>query len=289
MLSETSLEYFYKIAKFKSFSAAAQEIGVSQPALSKSIKDLEYQMSAPVFIRTSVGIELTEVGTRLLHYVHSKKALEEELLVDVGNKSQDKLSGFVRIGMHSSIAHHIFLPAIAPVLEVNPLLQFELIVREVTEVADLLFSSMADLAITDAAMEKPGLEDIPLGFETFVLIKSKRKHSRKDVFLDVNPNDQITHSFVKKAGKLAPTRILRSFVHDDPGIVAGVKLGLGSGVVPMQSIQNEKDIVIDHRYPPMKVPVFLHYRKQSVYTRSVEAIKSQILIEIPKRLKAFQP
>ena len=51
---------FYYVAKNKSITRAANELLISQPAISKSIKTLETQMGEKLFIRKSKGVELSE-------------------------------------------------------------------------------------------------------------------------------------------------------------------------------------------------------------------------------------
>lgn len=53
---------FYYVAKNKSITRAANELLISQPAISKSIKTLEAQMGEKLFIRKSNGVELSEKG-----------------------------------------------------------------------------------------------------------------------------------------------------------------------------------------------------------------------------------
>ncbi|MCM3271774.1 LysR family transcriptional regulator [Paenibacillus elgii] len=59
------LHSFAEAAKLKSFSKASKELNLSQPALSKHIRNLEHDLDATLFYRTSGGIELTEAGERL--------------------------------------------------------------------------------------------------------------------------------------------------------------------------------------------------------------------------------
>lgn len=53
---------FYYVAKNESVSRAANELSISQPAISKSIKTLEDQINTNLFIRKRDGVELTEAG-----------------------------------------------------------------------------------------------------------------------------------------------------------------------------------------------------------------------------------
>lgn len=60
------LEYFMEVARQKSFSKAADAIHISQPSISKAIKDLESQLGVVLFYRTTKHVELTDAGENIL-------------------------------------------------------------------------------------------------------------------------------------------------------------------------------------------------------------------------------
>ena len=60
---------FYVVAKWESFSKAASELYISQPAVSYSIKKLEEELNTKLFIRLNRGIKLTDAGEKLKFYV----------------------------------------------------------------------------------------------------------------------------------------------------------------------------------------------------------------------------
>ena len=56
---------FYTVAKHKNITKASKELLISQPAISKSIKNLEQQLGGNLFVRTKRGVKLTEEGQKL--------------------------------------------------------------------------------------------------------------------------------------------------------------------------------------------------------------------------------
>ncbi len=60
---------FYTVAKTKSFSESSRTLHISQPAISKHIQNLEYELNTLLFYRTNRGIELTPEAASLLVYV----------------------------------------------------------------------------------------------------------------------------------------------------------------------------------------------------------------------------
>lgn len=97
---DTNLEYykaFYYVGKLNSISLAAQELSVSQPAVSQAIRNLEKELGSSLFMRTAKGVRLTAEGEVLYSYV--KRGYETILL---GEKKflemQDLESGEICIG-----------------------------------------------------------------------------------------------------------------------------------------------------------------------------------------------
>ncbi|MGE8205496.1 LysR family transcriptional regulator [Heyndrickxia sp. NPDC080065] len=77
------LNSFVEAARFKSFSKASKAINLSQPALSKHIRNLENELDVTLFFRTSTGIELTEAGerfySRIVPVISEFTAIRQEL------------------------------------------------------------------------------------------------------------------------------------------------------------------------------------------------------------------
>lgn len=63
-----TLNYFYEIANTNNITKASENLNVSQPALTKAIKQLESDLNAKLFIRSKKGVVLTEAGEILYDY-----------------------------------------------------------------------------------------------------------------------------------------------------------------------------------------------------------------------------
>lgn len=102
---------FYYVAKNSSISRAANEMMISQPAISKSIKTLEEQVGTSLFIRKRDGVILSEAGETI--YDKIKDAVE--LIVSAEN-DLDALTnmdtGVINIGASRTILHEFLMPYI---------------------------------------------------------------------------------------------------------------------------------------------------------------------------------
>ena len=79
------LRYVIQIVESGSFNSAAKALFISQPSLSKSIHDLEEEMSICLFVRTNKGILLSEQGEKFLGY--ARQVIEQANLLEENSYS----------------------------------------------------------------------------------------------------------------------------------------------------------------------------------------------------------
>lgn len=102
---------FYVVAKNKHMTKASEELHISQPAISQSIKKLEEQLDGTLFLRSNKGMELTEEGKMFFEYV--KGALE---LIDNAEKEFTSFKnldkGEIKIGCSTTLTKLILMESI---------------------------------------------------------------------------------------------------------------------------------------------------------------------------------
>ena len=104
----TQLEYAVKIAEKKSMNKAAEELFVSQPALSGAIKDLENEIKTELFIRTNKGIVITTEGEQFLSYARQMVELNK-LIRERYDKEKSSKKKFSVSMQHYSFAVEAFM------------------------------------------------------------------------------------------------------------------------------------------------------------------------------------
>jgi DNA-binding transcriptional LysR family regulator len=108
------LAYFEAVAELGHLGHAAERLGRTQPALSKSIQRLEESFGTPLFRRAGRGIQLTAVGEVLLARARLLRGASEEAMREVADFAQGN-AGHVRIGSGPIAADHL-LPALCELL-----------------------------------------------------------------------------------------------------------------------------------------------------------------------------
>ncbi len=125
--SYDQLAIFSAVAKERSFTRAAARLGMSQPALSRAMRQLEERLGVRLLARTTRSVSPTEAGEHLLRVIAPRfEEIDNELALL--SEFRDKPAGKLRItaGEHSAI--RILHPALAKLLPDNPDLTIEIIV-----------------------------------------------------------------------------------------------------------------------------------------------------------------
>jgi len=120
------LTAFIAVAREQSFTKAAAQLGVSQSALSYTIRTLEARLGLRLLTRTTRSVSLTEAGERLLHSI-GPRFDEIESEIAALSAMRDKPAGTIRITTVEHAAETILWPALAPLLAEYPDINVEII------------------------------------------------------------------------------------------------------------------------------------------------------------------
>ena len=169
-ISMKHLRYFEAVARQRHFGRAAKACGISQPALSVQIKELEDTIGAPLIDRGGRRIALTSLGEAFeLRVRDILRAVDE--LGDLARASQGPLAGRLRIGVIPTVAPYLLPGLIKELARHHP--QLDVRPREaVTErLVDDLFEGRLDAAIVALPISEPALDAVALLSEEFVLVR----------------------------------------------------------------------------------------------------------------------
>ena len=140
------LQYFLTIAREESISKAAEVLHITQPTLSRQMKELEDEFQKQLFIRGNRRITLTKDGILLKQYaqeiINLTQKAEREL-----SKEQDDLSGDIYIGGGESASMRLVMRVIASMQKIYPQVHFHIFSGNAQDVADKLDSGLLDFGI----------------------------------------------------------------------------------------------------------------------------------------------
>lgn len=121
------LAYFVEVARERSFTKAAAKLGVSQSALSQTIRSLEARIGLRLLTRTTRSVAPTEAGERLLQTIGPRFEEIESALTSL-NELRDKPAGTIRLTAGEHPALSVLQPALSRILPEHPDIKVEIIV-----------------------------------------------------------------------------------------------------------------------------------------------------------------
>ena len=137
---------FYIVANNKNITKSSEELNISQPAISKTIKNLEEQLGGQLFVRTKRGVILTEEGKVFYNYI--KQAIE--YISNAENKFTELINletGCIKIGISSTLAKKFLLPYLEKFHKLCPKIDIQIITNVSSELFSKLRNGLIDIII----------------------------------------------------------------------------------------------------------------------------------------------
>lgn len=181
------IRLFVRVVDLGSFSRAALEAGIGQPAVTKQIKKMEQNLGARLLHRTTHGVSPTEIG--LLYYEKCKMIchLADEAN-SVGSLLQTQAQGAIRISSSVAFGRRVMAPLIMKFMRMNPHLHVEL---NCDDRYVNLVEQGVDVAIRLGKLADSTLGAAYLGTNPWVLVASPTYIEAHGIPL--NPNDLSKH------------------------------------------------------------------------------------------------
>jgi DNA-binding transcriptional LysR family regulator len=183
------LAAFCSVVELRSFSQAAERLGVSQPAVSLQIRSLEQRVGQQLLDRSGRRVEPTEAGLALYRGAQRLLALEEQLLEQVASESAGTLRGRLELGASSGPGETVLPLLLAEFQRANPEVRVALVVSDTQTVVDRVARRELELGVVGAARRHRAVV-----FEPFF---------RDEVVLAVPP----THAFAGRTATLDELRV----------------------------------------------------------------------------------
>jgi LysR family transcriptional regulator, nitrogen assimilation regulatory protein len=164
------LEYFVRVAELGSFTRAAQQLRVAQPALSRQVRLLEVELRQNLLTRNGRGALPTEAGMLLLEHGRGILHQVERAKEDLG-RVRGGLSGRVAVGLPTSVARVLAVPLTREFRKQLP--QATLSISEGLSVGmqESLIAGRLDIALLYNAMPHTDVELLPLLEEALFLVR----------------------------------------------------------------------------------------------------------------------
>lgn len=272
---------FYTVAKTKSFSESSRTLHISQPAISKHIQNLEYELNTLLFYRTNRGIELTPEAKALLVYV--EKAYNYLMLGERELQEGKELTkGHVTIGIIPYLSNYYFNNQIKDFMKSHPNITIKMTYKNESNLIELLQQHNIDLLIISGEykdekdLTTKKLLDIEYCFATI-------KESDKNI----TSIEELANKPLLLPSKKINSRIILEKIFNKKNIVSNpimeldttgmilnyIKEGIGIGYIPKKIAEQENLIILPILDELPKDTINLIYSEESLTSSSKEFIK----------------
>lgn len=227
------LQAFMAIAKHKTVHAAAEDLYLTQTAVTQRIRALERQLKTTLFIRTRRGMQLTQEGEALLRYCQASKELEGEALAIIqgaGKEAEIEIT----LSSPTSIMHSRIIPRCLPILKTYPNLLMHFNVDDLEHHSLILRAGQADLAIIQQEELAPEMQFKKLAPEQYVLVGCSAWKGRKlediirhERIIDFSTHDKTTFDYLNRYDLFSIARKSRHFVNRTDNLALLAAAGIG--------------------------------------------------------------
>lgn len=161
MINLELYKIFYTVAECKNITKASEVLNISQPAVTKHIKNLEEQIGSPLFIRTKKGVLLNEAGEKIFLNVKQALSLLEDTEKTI-NSYNNLNSGTIKIGTSTTLTKKYLLKYIVEFHKLYPNVVIDIYTEPTRELIKMLKLGSIDLIVS----KFPKYLDYDLNYDT---------------------------------------------------------------------------------------------------------------------------
>ncbi|MCD9026554.1 LysR family transcriptional regulator [Cohnella silvisoli] len=251
-LNVHQLHIFYTVAERGSFSAAAQTLHMTQPAVTMQVQALEERFGTKLLNRTTKKLELTEAGHRLLP--QARKAVELMRDTDVLMvKFIEELKGRLQFAASLTIGEYVLPRLLGSFLRRFPEVSVNMKVMNTTEIIDAVAHQGLDFGIIEAPCDVPGFDAEPVMNDELMLV-TPTDHpfaARDEVTLDeVIREPMVLREKGSGTRQIMEEELQRHGVNEDQlhvvsefgstgAVKSAVEAGLGLSIISVWTIKHE--------------------------------------------------
>ena len=251
MIENFRMSVFRAVAHHLSFSRAAEELLLTQPAVTQQIKALEEELGVALFDRGGGRISLTPGGAALLPFAEQLRTLGEQALTAVA-AAYGQQAGELSVGASQTIAQYVFPTFIAGFLHENPKIRLTARSGNTDEMLAALIAGDIQLALVEGPAQRNDVHIEPFMEDHMVLVvPASHEWAGQEITLrELQSQPLLTREFgsgsrriVEHALAAAGLKIkdlnIRMELDSTEGLLNGVEAGLGVTFVSRWAVRNQ--------------------------------------------------
>lgn len=280
-MNSIQLEYFLNVARKGSFTSAAHDLHLTQPALSKQIQLLETELGTLLFIRRPQGVRLTPEGKKILEEANEIIRRIRNIPAKI-NDLHHTVSGELNIVCTNFLSRSIMPGLLKRLLEKYPGICPRIRETSARQHPEMLKSGMVDIGVGNLYNLGKQLACYPIFKSELVLIRSiysapaaKKRITREDIAgekLICYPQNSIIYDMIRELLHPYPMNVFMES-QSSATIIELVRENFGIAFVPDYLIEPEKrsGIIIGGFHSGMEMTVTYHYDPERSLTPQAKA------------------
>lgn len=173
MIMDFRLKVFYTVALRLSFTKAATELYITQPAVSKHVQELEETYKTKLFERNGSKIAITPAGEILLKYTKSIFEIYREIDFEMSSFNTDR-QGLLRLGASTTISQYIISPVLARFHQKQKDIKVNLLNGNTEQIENALINKEIEIGIVEGQTKNQSIKYIPFLKDELVLVCSSK-------------------------------------------------------------------------------------------------------------------
>jgi DNA-binding transcriptional LysR family regulator len=179
------LAAFCAVVERKSFSEAAERLGVTQPAVSQQIRSLEERLGQQLLDRSGRRVEPTEAGNRLYRSAQRMLALERQLVDEVAGGSEGPMRGQLALGASTGPGGTVVPELLCEFSEVNPHITVDLTISDTQTIVEQVARRELELGVVGATPRNRAVAYEPFFRDEVILVcPADHRFAGKTIALD---------------------------------------------------------------------------------------------------------
>lgn len=290
------LKYFLAVAREQNISAAAQSLFLSQPTLSRQLKELEEELGKQLFIRGSRKITLTEEGLLL-----RKRAEEIVELIDKTeqelSRSDEQVSGEIYIGAGETDGLRLIAKAAKELQEQYPQITYRIISGDAVDITERLDKGLIDYALLlePVDISKYSYLKFPVKDVWGVLIRRDCPLAQKE---NISPRDLRDMSLIVSRQALDGSELTQWLKSDNEqlnivstynlvynaSLMVDEGLGIALCLDKIINVSGDSSLCFHPLKPKLEVGMSLVWKKYQVFSKAAE----KFILKMQEGTNSFQ-
>jgi DNA-binding transcriptional LysR family regulator len=275
---------FLAVAETGSLNAAARNLGITQPTISRRMEDLEYRLGARLFSRSSRGVALTDAGVLVRDLAANMAKFGDAIVRDVASHDKGG-TGRVRVAAPDGLATVVLAPRLAEFQRANPEIEISL---DCGLWLDAPLEGETHLSLEFNENYAPDLVSIPIATIHYAFFASRdyldlygepktaSEVAQHRIVRHVSHREQLSTWNPKLQGvnALAGTHLI---TNSSVAMFEAIKHGAGIGVMPTFVAHYAPDLVMLDLEPMAHPLLFLRHEPAAVRKSRVQRVKDWLL------------